>query len=121
MSTLKNRVLLTGNVGQDPVLKTIDSGSKVVNLSIAVNERFKKKGDSEYTINTYWHNLVAWGNTAENINKVVKAGHNISIEGKLTSRKYEDKEGNNRYVTEVLLSDFEDHTYIALKQLESTK
>ncbi|RDY57847.1 single-stranded DNA-binding protein [Flagellimonas nanhaiensis] len=104
MSTLRNKVTLIGNVGQEPEIRDLESGKKVAKISLATNESYKN-GKGEKVTDTQWHNLVAWGKTAEIIEKYVTKGKEIAIEGKLTSRSYEDKEGNKRYVTEVVVSE----------------
>lgn len=104
MSTLKNKVQLIGNVGQEPTITTLESGKKVVRLSLATNENYKNSNGEKQT-DTNWHNIVAWGKTADIIEKYVNKGKEIAVEGKLTSRSYEDKEGVKRYVTEVVVSE----------------
>lgn len=104
MSTLKNKVQLIGNVGQEPTVATLDSGKKVARLSLATNESYKDNKGEKQT-NTDWHNLVAWGKTADIIETYVTKGKEIAIEGKLTFRSYEDKEGTKRYVTEVVVDE----------------
>jgi single-strand DNA-binding protein len=104
MSTLRNKVQLIGHVGNDPEIKTFDGGKKLAKLAIATNESYKNdKG--EKVEETQWHNLVAWGKTAEIIEKYVVKGKEIAIEGKLTHRSYEDKNGEKRYVTEVVIDE----------------
>ena len=104
MSTLKNKVQLIGNVGIDPTITNLENGKKVARLSLATNENYKNK-DGEKQTETHWHTLVAWGKSADIIEKYVVKGKEIAIEGKLTSRSYEDNEGIKRYVTEVVLSE----------------
>ncbi|WP_299664540.1 single-stranded DNA-binding protein [uncultured Polaribacter sp.] len=104
MSTLKNKVQFIGNVGQDPIITNLDSGKKVARLSVATNENYKNSKGEKQT-DTNWHTIVAWGKTAEIIENYVTKGKEIAIEGKLTSRSYEDKEGVKRYVTEVVVSE----------------
>jgi single-strand DNA-binding protein len=104
MNALKNKVQLIGNVGNDPEIKTFDGGRKVANLNIATNDSYKNdKG--ERIDQTEWHNIVAWGKVAEIIEKFVTKGKQIAIEGKLTHRSYEDKNGEKRYITEVVVND----------------
>lgn len=104
MNTMKNRVQLIGHLGQDPEIKNLDGGKKVANITIATNESYKNdKG--EKVDQTEWHKVVAWGKTAEIIEKYVTKGKEIAIEGKLTHRSYEDKNGEKRYITEVVASD----------------
>lgn len=104
MSTLKNRVQLIGNVGQEPTITNLESGKKVARLSLATNENYKNSNGEKQT-DTNWHTIVAWGKTAEIIEKYVSKGKEIAIEGKLTSRSYETKEGEKRYVTEVIANE----------------
>jgi single-strand DNA-binding protein len=104
MSTLRNKVQLIGHVGQEPTVTDLDNGKKVVRLSLATNENYKNAKGEKQT-DTNWHNLVAWGKTADIIEKYVTKGKEIAIEGKLTTRSYEDKEGVKRYVTEVVVSE----------------
>jgi len=104
MSTLRNRVQLIGNVGNDPEVKTFDGGKKVTNLTIATNESYRNdKG--EKVEQTEWHRVVAWGKTAEIIEKYVSKGKEIAVDGKLTHRSYDDKNGEKRYITEVVVSE----------------
>ncbi|MFD0836682.1 single-stranded DNA-binding protein [Mariniflexile aquimaris] len=104
MSTLKNKVQLIGNVGNEPEITNLDSGKKVAKFSIATNE-FYKNSNGEKEQNTQWHNVVAWGKIAEIVEKYVGKGKEVALEGKLTSRSYETKEGEKRYVTEVVANE----------------
>jgi len=104
MSTLRNSVKLIGNVGQVPEIKTLENGKKVARFSIATNEIYVNK-EGERITQTYWHNLVAWGKTAGIIEKYVDKGREIAVEGRLTNRSYETKDGQRRYVTEVLVNE----------------
>lgn len=104
MNAMKNKVQLIGNVGNDPEIKNLEGGKKVANLTIATNDSYKNdKG--EKVEQTEWHKVVAWGKTAEIIEKYVTKGLQIAIEGKLTHRSYDDKNGEKRYVTEVVAND----------------
>ncbi len=104
MNAMKNRVQLIGHVGQDPEVKTFDGGKKVANITIATNDYYiNDKG--EKIENTEWHRVTAWGKTAEIIEKYVAKGKEIAIDGKLTHRSYDDKDGTKRYVTEVVVND----------------
>lgn len=104
MNALRNKVQLIGNVGQDPEIKIIEGGKKLAKLVLATNEVFyNEKGDK--VTDTQWHNVSAWGKTADIIEKYVSKGKEIGIEGKLTHRSYEDKDGNKRYFTEVVVND----------------
>ena len=101
---MRNKVQLIGHVGQEPEIKTFDGGKKVANLTIATNEvYYKENGDK--VENTEWHRVSAWGKTADIIEKYVTKGKEIAIEGKLTHRSYDDKDGNKRFITEVVVNE----------------
>jgi single-strand DNA-binding protein len=101
---MKNRVQLIGNAGNDPVVKTLDGGRKVANLTIATHDSYKNDR-GERIEQTEWHNIVAWGKVAEIVEKFVTKGKQIAVGGKLTHRSYDDKNGEKRYFTEVLVSE----------------
>ncbi len=104
MSTLKNKVQLIGNVGNEPEITNLESGKKVAKFSMATNESYKDSKGEKVT-NTQWHNIVAWGKIAEIVEKYVGKGKEVAIEGKLTSRSYEDKDSLKRYITEVVANE----------------
>lgn len=104
MSTIRNKVQLIGNVGKTPETTELESGKKVTRFSLATNEYYKN-AKGEKVQSTQWHTIVAWGKTAEIIDKYADKGKEIAIEGKLNSRSYEDKEGVKKYVTEVVASE----------------
>jgi single-strand DNA-binding protein len=104
MSTLRNKVQLIGHVGNDPEIKTLDGGKKLAKLNVATNESYKNE-KGEKVEDTQWHSLIAWGKTADIIENYVVKGKEIAIEGKLTHRSYEDKNGEKRYVTEVVIDE----------------
>ena len=104
MNTLRNKVQLIGNLGNDPEIINLESGKKLAKFSIATNESYKNAKGEKVT-DTQWHNIVAWGKTADIIEKYVTKGKEVAIEGKLTSRSYETKEGEKRYVTEVVCNE----------------
>jgi single-strand DNA-binding protein len=104
MSTLRNKVQLIGHVGNDPEIVNLESGKKLAKFAIATNESYKNNKGEKIT-DTQWHNIVAWGKTAELIENYVPKGKEVGIEGKLTSRSYEDKEGVKRYITEVICNE----------------
>ena len=105
MNTLINNVQLIGNLGKNVELKKFDSGSKKASFSLATTESFKNtKG--EYVKNTQWHNIVAWGRNAELMSKALEKGTRVAINGTISYRTYEDKAGQTRTVTEILVSDF---------------
>ena len=104
MNAMKNTVQLIGHVGQEPEIKTFDGGKKLANLTIATNDSYKNdKG--EKVEQTEWHKVVACGRTADIIEKYVTKGKEIAIEGKLTHRSYDDKNGEKRYITEVVVNE----------------
>lgn len=100
---MKNRVQLIGHVGQEPEIKNLESG-KLANLSIATNENYTN-AKGEKVEQTEWHRITAWGKTAEIIEKYVSKGKEIAVEGKLSYRNYDDKDGNKRYVTEIIATE----------------
>ena len=104
MNTLRNKVQLIGNLGQNPEVKELNDGKKVAKFSLATNETYRNKAGEKVT-DTQWHNLVAWGKNAEIIEKYLKKGSEVAIEGKLLNRNYTDKEGVKRYVTEIQVSE----------------
>lgn len=104
MNNLRNKVQLIGNAGMEPEIKDVN-GSKLAKLSIATNETYTNKSGERVT-DTQWHNIVAWGKTAELIERFVTKGKEMAVEGKLNTRSYEDQDGNKRYVTEIIMSDF---------------
>ncbi len=101
MNTLRNKVQLIGNLGNDPEVIALDNGRKLVKFSMATNESYRD-GQGELVRSTQWHNVVAWGKTAEIIEKYVIKGQEVAVEGKLNTRSYDDKEGKKRYITEVV-------------------
>src|SRR5690554_5334158 len=104
MKSLRNKVQLIGNVGQEPEVQTLKSGSKVARFSMATNENYRN-AKGERVTNTQWHTIVAWNKTAEIIESFVNKGKEIAIEGKLSSRSWEDQDGNKRYTTEVVCNE----------------
>ena len=104
MNRLTNRVSLIGNLGADPKMQTLKSGAKA-DISLATNESYTN-ANGEKTQDTQWHNLVAWGKTAEIAGKYLRKGSKIAVEGRLQHRNFEDSDGVKRYVTEVKVNDF---------------
>jgi single-strand DNA-binding protein len=101
-----NRVTLIGRVGKDPETKALTSGTMVTTATMATTERFKdKNGDKKES--TEWHNLVIWGKQAEIFSKYVKKGDRVCVEGKITQRTWDDRDGNKKYRTEIVVSNFE--------------
>ena len=96
-----NKVILVGNLGKDPEVKYLDSGVAVANFSLATTESYKNK-EGERVNQTEWHSIVLWRGLAEVAEKWLKKGSSVYIEGKIKTRKWEDKDGNTRYNTEIL-------------------
>lgn len=100
-----NKVILVGNVGQDPEVKYTPSGTPVAKFSIATNERFKDRSD-EWQERTEWHNIIAWQRLAEVVGEYVKKGSKLYIEGKLQTSSWDDRQsGSKRYRTEIVARD----------------
>ena len=101
-----NKVILIGNLGQDPEVRSTAGGQSVATLNVATSDKFK---DKEGTLQerTEWHRVVVWGRDAENVGKFCKKGKQLYIEGRLTHRKWQDKEGNDRYSTEVVANEMQ--------------
>lgn len=96
-----NKVILIGNLGRDPEVRHLESGASVANFPIATTETYKDRNGNRQD-QTEWHNIVLWRGLAEIAEKYLKKGSQVYIEGKLRSRSWEDKEGNTRYITEVV-------------------
>jgi len=105
MNIMRNRVQLIGRLGKDPEMKKFESGKVTVRIVVATSENYKNE-NGDLVTTTQWHPVVAWGRTAENMAKFLKKGSEVVINGKLTHRSYEDKEGVTKYVTEVLTDEF---------------
>jgi single-strand DNA-binding protein len=96
-----NKVILIGNLGRDPEVRRLENGAVVAKFSVATNENYKDK-NGEWQTQTEWHDVVVWRHLAERAERDLAKGKLVYIEGKLTHRKYQDKEGNDRYTTEVV-------------------
>ncbi len=104
MSTLRNKVQLIGNLGNNPEVLTLESGKKLAKFSIATNESYRNANGEKIT-DTQWHNVIAWNKTAEIVEKYLAKGNEVAVEGKLTSRSYENKEGVKKYITEIIVNE----------------
>jgi len=100
MSTLRNKVQLIGNLGNDPEIVTVSSGRKLAKFSMATNENYKNNKGERMT-DTQWHHVVAWGKTAELIELYLGKGKEVAVEGKLVTRSWDDPQGQRRFATEV--------------------
>ena len=97
-----NKVILIGNLGKDPEVRYLENGAVVANFSIATSETYMDKNTGQKVENTDWHDIVVWRGLAEVVEKYVKKGHKVYVEGKLKKRSWQDKEGITRYSTEVI-------------------
>lgn len=102
MSRGVNKVILIGRLGKDPEVRYMPSGGAVANVSIATSEKWKDKQSGEQKERTEWHNLVFYQRLAEIVGEYLKKGAEIYVEGKLQTRKWQDKSGNDRYTTEII-------------------
>jgi len=104
MNSLRNRVQLIGHLGADPEVKTLEGNKKVARLSIATNDEYTDKSGQKVK-QTQWHNLVVWGKLAETCEKYLTKGKEIAIEGKLTYRTWDDKDGKTHNITEIIVNE----------------
>ena len=104
MNTLRNSVKLIGRIGQDPEVKTLDKGNKFAKFSLATSDSFTGKDGSKQE-QTQWHNIVMWGNLAGICEKYLKKGKEIAIDGHLTYRTYEDKNGTKHTISEIIANE----------------
>lgn len=102
MSGSLNKVILIGRLGIDPEVKHLEEGKSVANFSLATSESYKDKNTGERIESTDWHNIVLWNKLAEISEKYLKKGSQVYIEGSLKTRKWKDRDGNDRWTTEVL-------------------
>ena len=102
-----NKVILVGNLGQDPQTRAMPSGKTVVNLRIATTDQWRDKQTGENKENTEWHTVVMFDRLAEVAAEYLRKGSQVYIEGKLRTRKWQDKDGNDRYSTEVVANDMQ--------------
>lgn len=105
MNSLRNSVRLVGNLGADPEVRGFDSNKQLARFSLATTESYKNDKGERVT-ETQWHNLIAWGSQAKFIGTYLKKGDEVAVEGKLTNKNWVDKDGNKRYMTEVVVNDF---------------
>lgn len=104
MNSLKNRVTLIGNLGQDPEIKTTETGKKVTHFTLATKDGYKN-ADGQKVSETTWHNIVAWNGLADIAGRFLKKGREVAVEGRIVYRNYEDKKGATKYITEIVLND----------------
>jgi single-strand DNA-binding protein len=96
-----NKVILIGNLGRDPELRYLPSGGPVTKFTLATNSRWKDK-EGQWQDRTDWHNIVAFGRQAEVCNEYLKKGSQVYVEGRIQTRSWEDKDGNKKYMTEII-------------------
>ena len=96
-----NKVILVGNLGKDPEIRAMDSGRKVANFPLATTETYKDR-DGNRQEQTEWHNIVFWGPVADTIERYLKKGSQIYVEGRIRTRTYQDKDNQTRYITEIM-------------------
>ena len=97
-----NKVILVGNLGKDPEVRYLEGGTAVANFTLATSETYTDKGTNDKKTITEWHNVVLWRGLAEIAEKYLKKGNQVYIEGKLRTRKWQDKDGNDRYTTDIV-------------------
>ncbi len=105
MNALKNQVTLIGNIGKDVELRTVGDNRSLSTITLATNEYYKNN-KGELIKETHWHNIKAWGKLAETMNNILSKGDEVMVQGKLTYRSFENKEGNKQYVTEIIVNEF---------------
>ena len=97
-----NKVILVGNLGADPEIRYLPSGDAICNIRIATTDRIRDKASGEYKENTEWHRLVFFGKLAETAKQYLKKGRQVYVEGRIRTSKWQDKEGKERYTTEII-------------------
>lgn len=99
-----NKVLLLGNLGRDPELRSTPKGNKVLNFPMATSRRWKDRETEEVHVETDWHRIVVWGRQAEVLSEYLKKGSQVHVEGRIQTRSWSDKDGAKRYTTEIVAS-----------------
>ena len=100
-----NKVILVGNIGKDPEVRYLQSGDQICNVTLATSEKYKDKASGEYKENTEWHRIVFFGKLAEICGQYLQKGKKIYVDGRIRTNKWQDKEGNERYTTEIIGSE----------------
>jgi len=101
-----NKAILLGRLGKDPEVRSTQAGTKCANFSVATSEKWKDKNTGEAKEKTEWHNVVVWGALASVCENYLKKGSQVYIEGKLQTRKWQDRDGQDKYTTEVVIKGF---------------
>lgn len=102
-----NKVILIGNIGQDPEVRSMSNGGQVANATVATSESWKDKATGEQKEHTEWHRVVFYRRLAEIVGEYLKKGSKVYIEGKLQTRKWQDQSGNDRYTTEIIANEMQ--------------
>ena len=102
MNLLRNSVQLIGHLGKDPEMTKLDNGKRIARVSLATNENYGEKGKDAQP---QWHNLVAWDGKAEFMSQYLKKGQEVAIQGRLSSRSYVAKDGQTKYITEIIVNE----------------
>lgn len=105
MNNLRNKVQLIGSLGKDVDFKELGDGNSIARVTIATREVYQN-AQGEKVVDVQWHNLVGWGRIAEIMQVLLKKGKQVAVQGKLTHRSYEDKEGQKRFISEVVVNEF---------------
>lgn len=104
MNTLRNKVQLIGRLGQDPEIVNFDNGNKIAKFSLATDDSYKDKNGNKVE-RAYWHNIIVRGGLVKVVENYISKGQEIAVEGKLTNRSWEDKEGKKHYMTEIVCNE----------------
>ena len=105
MNNLRNKVQLIGNLGKDVEFKELENGNAIARVTIATKEVYKNP-QGEKVVDVQWHNLVGWGKVAEIMQVLLKKGKEVAVQGKLTHRSFEDRKGQKRYISEIIVKEF---------------
>ena len=104
MNNLRNKVQLIGNLGKDPEVKKLENGKSRASFSVATTSKYRNQS-GDLISDTQWHNVIAWGKKAEIVEQYLTKGKEVAVEGKLVHRVYDDKNGEKKYITEVVLEE----------------
>ena len=107
MASSVNKTILIGNLGQDPETRTTPGGTTVTNIRVATSESWRDKQSGEMKENTEWHSVVLWNKLGEIAAEYLRKGSQVYLEGRLQTRKWQDKQGNDRYTTEIVASEMQ--------------
>ena len=105
MNNLRNHVQLIGRLGQDPEIRTFENNRMKASFSLATSDSYKN-AKGEKVIETQWHNIIAWGKNAELMEKLLKKGNEVVLQGKLVHRSWQGEDGHKRYTTEIIVNEF---------------